>query len=203
MIAEGEVLQLTAAASLATDEAIYLQVIRGKTAALFAAATEVGGGDRRRAGGAGRGAARPTATRSGSSFQIADDLLDYGGLSATLGKNVGDDFRERKMSLPVIRAVGRRPTTEERAFWRRVIEKGEQGDGRPRARDLDHAPARQPRQHAGDGAVSRRPRARSAGAAAGRTAGAWPERPRGLRGGADRLRRRRTGRGGLCKTVNS
>ncbi len=126
-IAEGEVLQLTAAASLQTGEAVYMQVIRGKTAALFAAATEVG------AVIAGADDARVAALAAygdalGVSFQIADDLLDYGGVSASLGKNVGDDFRERKMSLPVIRAVAQADDAE-RAFWRRVIEKGEQGEG--------------------------------------------------------------------------
>ncbi|MFO1106308.1 MAG: polyprenyl synthetase family protein [Amaricoccus sp.] len=127
VIAEGEVLQLTAAASLGTSEAIYLQVVRGKTAALFAAATEVGGVI------AGVTEAEITALRDygdalGVSFQIADDLLDYGGVSARLGKNVGDDFRERKMSLPVIRAVAA-ASAEERAFWSRVIEKGDQHEG--------------------------------------------------------------------------
>jgi len=126
VIAEGEVLQLTAAASLRTTEAVYMQVIRGKTAALFAAATEVGGVI------AGAPEAHVAALRAygdalGVSFQITDDLLDYGGLSATLGKNTGDDFRERKMSLPVIRAVGVADAGE-RAFWTRVIEKGEQAD---------------------------------------------------------------------------
>lgn len=127
VIAEGEVLQLTAAASLATSEAVYMQVIRGKTAALFAAATEVGAV----IAGAPEewvSALREYGDALGISFQIADDLLDYGGVSASLGKNVGDDFRERKMSLPVIRAVAG-ADAEERAFWARAIEKGEQGEG--------------------------------------------------------------------------
>jgi octaprenyl-diphosphate synthase len=131
VIAEGEVLQLTAAASLATTEDIYLRVVRGKTAALFSAATEVGGVI------AGAPEAHVAALRDygdalGVSFQITDDLLDYGGASATLGKNTGDDFRERKMSLPVIRAVAAADAAadaEERAFWRRTIEKGDQRDG--------------------------------------------------------------------------
>ena len=127
VIAEGEVLQLTAAQNLATTEAIYLQVIRGKTAALFAAATEVGGVI------AGAPDAQVAALRDygdalGISFQITDDLLDYGGVSSTFGKNTGDDFRERKMSLPVIRAVAA-ADADERAFWLRVIEKGEQREG--------------------------------------------------------------------------
>jgi octaprenyl-diphosphate synthase len=127
VIAEGEVLQLTAASNLATDEATYLQVVRGKTAALFAAASEVGGVI------AGAPEPQVQALRSygdalGISFQITDDLLDYGGLSATLGKNAGDDFRERKMTLPVIRALAA-ANASERRFWQRVIGKGEQQDG--------------------------------------------------------------------------
>jgi octaprenyl-diphosphate synthase len=127
VIAEGEVLQLTAAQNLATDERIYLQVVRGKTAALFSAATE--------AGAVIAAAPEPIvqALRDygdglGIAFQIADDLLDYGGTAAALGKNTGDDFRERKVTLPVIKAVAR-ATAEERAFWQRTIEKGDQSDG--------------------------------------------------------------------------
>jgi octaprenyl-diphosphate synthase len=69
----------------------------------------------------------------GVAFQIVDDLLDYGGVSATLGKNLGDDFRERKMTLPVIRAVSA-ASAAERAFWDRTIERGDQDAG-----DLDEA----------------------------------------------------------------
>jgi octaprenyl-diphosphate synthase len=71
----------------------------------------------------------------GVAFQIVDDLLDYQGQSAATGKNVGDDFRERKLTLPVIKAVAN-ADAEERAFWTRTIEKGRQEDG-----DLDHAMA--------------------------------------------------------------
>ncbi|MFD0981707.1 polyprenyl synthetase family protein [Tropicimonas aquimaris] len=131
-IAEGEVLQLTAAQNLATDENVYLQVIRGKTAALFAAACEVGGVT------AGVDEEKIAALRAygdalGISFQIVDDLLDYDGDSSTTGKNVGDDFRERKLTMPVIKAVAK-ADAEERAFWERVIEKGRQEEG-----DLEHA----------------------------------------------------------------
>lgn len=134
VIAEGEVLQLTAAQDLATDEAIYHKVIRGKTAALFSAATEVGGVI----------AAAPEAQiralftygdALGIAFQIVDDLLDYAGSSEVIGKNTGDDFRERKLTLPVIKAVAK-ATPEEHTFWQRVIEKGDQREG-----DLDHARA--------------------------------------------------------------
>jgi octaprenyl-diphosphate synthase len=130
-IAEGEVLQLTAAQDLSTSEAIYLQVVRGKTAALFSAATEVGGVI------AGRPEEEVKALFDygdalGIAFQIVDDLLDYWGSDAT-GKNVGDDFRERKLTLPLIKAFAA-ADDEEKAFWKRVIEKGDQRDG-----DLEHA----------------------------------------------------------------
>ncbi len=130
-IAEGEVLQLTAAQDLSTSEAIYLQVVRGKTAALFSAATEVGGVI------AGRSDAEVQALFDygdalGIAFQIVDDLLDYWGSDAT-GKNIGDDFRERKLTLPLIKAHAAADKTE-RAFWKRVIEKGKQEEG-----DLEHA----------------------------------------------------------------
>ncbi|WP_296417077.1 polyprenyl synthetase family protein [Pseudooctadecabacter sp.] len=125
-IAEGEVLQLTAARDLATTEDIYLKVVRGKTAALFSAAMEVGGVI------AGRDAALVQALFDygdalGVGFQIVDDLLDYQGTDAT-GKNIGDDFRERKLTLPVIKAVAL-ADAEERAFWVRTIEKGRQEEG--------------------------------------------------------------------------
>lgn len=130
-IAEGEVLQLTAASDLATTEAIYLQVVRGKTAALFSAAMEVGGVI------AGQDhtiikALYDYGDALGVGFQIVDDLLDYAGTDAT-GKNIGDDFRERKLTLPVIKAIAL-ADTEERAFWDRTIGKGRQEDG-----DLDTA----------------------------------------------------------------
>ena len=131
-IAEGEVLQLSAAQHLATDEDIYLKVVRGKTAALFSAATEVGGV----IAGASEDQVRALydyGDALGIAFQIVDDLLDYQGLSSATGKNIGDDFRERKLTLPVIKAVAK-ADAEERAFWSRTIEKGQQEDG-----DLDHA----------------------------------------------------------------
>ncbi len=134
VIAEGEVLQLTTAHDLTTDQARYDQVIRGKTAALFAAATEVGGVI------AGADAAQVAALRTfgdglGMAFQLTDDLLDYGGSSAALGKNTGDDFREGKVTLPVILAVSR-ADDEARAFWRRTIARGRQEPG-----DLEQAMA--------------------------------------------------------------
>ena len=134
VIAEGEVLQLTAAQDLRTTEEIYLQVVRGKTAALFSAATEVGGVI---AGGTDVQvrALYDYGDALGIAFQIVDDILDYSGATETIGKNVGDDFRERKLTLPVIKAVAQ-ADADERAFWQRTIEKGDQQEG-----DLDRAMA--------------------------------------------------------------
>ncbi|MDP1668769.1 polyprenyl synthetase family protein [Phaeovulum sp.] len=127
VIAEGEVLQLTAAQDLRTDTAVYLQVIRGKTAALFSAATEVGGV----IAGAPEAQVRALFTYGdalGVAFQMVDDYLDYAGDAGAIGKNTGDDFRERKLTLPVILAVAK-ANAEERGFWSRVIEKGDQREG--------------------------------------------------------------------------
>jgi octaprenyl-diphosphate synthase len=131
-IAEGEVLQLTAAQNLATDEGIYLQVVRGKTAALFSAATQVGGVIAT-APDAQVQALFDYGDALGIAFQIVDDLLDYQGDPNATGKNIGDDFRERKLTLPVIKAIAKGDAAE-RAFWTRTIEKGKQDDG-----DLEHA----------------------------------------------------------------
>jgi octaprenyl-diphosphate synthase len=69
----------------------------------------------------------------GIAFQLVDDVLDYGGKSAKLGKNIGDDFREGKITLPVVLAF-RRGNDAERAFWVKALERGEIGDA-----DLEHA----------------------------------------------------------------
>ena len=132
VIAEGEVAQLAAAKNTATSEDEYLGVIRGKTAELFAAACEVGPVL------AGRPKAEQSASRSygmnlGIAFQLVDDVLDYGGDGAALGKNVGDDFREGKITLPIILAF-RRGNEAERDFWRRCLEQSEIGEG-----DLERA----------------------------------------------------------------
>jgi octaprenyl-diphosphate synthase len=133
-IAEGEVLQLTASQDINTTEDIYYQVIRGKTAALFAAATEVGGVIASASEDV-INALKVYGDALGISFQLADDLLDYDGASQSLGKSTGDDFRERKLTLPVIKAIAK-ADAEERAFWERVIGKGDQNNG-----DLEHAMA--------------------------------------------------------------
>lgn len=132
VIAEGEVLQLTAAQNLATDEAVYMQVIRGKTAALFSAAAE-SGAVIANAPEAEVRALHAYGEALGICFQIVDDYLDYGGAGDAIGKNLGDDFRERKLTLPVIRAVAAADASE-RAFWERVIARGKQEAG-----DLEHA----------------------------------------------------------------
>ncbi len=126
VIAEGEVMQLGAAKNTATTEDEYLAVIRAKTAELFAAACEVGPTI------AGRSKDEQAACRSygmnlGIAFQLVDDALDYGGKSAKLGKNVGDDFRDGKITLPVVLSY-RRGSESERSFWRRTLEDGDATD---------------------------------------------------------------------------
>ena len=132
VIAEGEVMQLASAKNMATTEDEYLAIINAKTAALFSAAAEVG------AAIAGRPAEEQAALKSygktlGIAFQLVDDALDYAGDSARLGKSVGDDFREGKITLPIILSF-RRGSPEERTFWKRTLADGEVGDG-----DLEHA----------------------------------------------------------------
>ncbi|NKB51964.1 MAG: polyprenyl synthetase family protein [Rhizobiaceae bacterium] len=120
VIAEGEVMQLAAAQSMETTEDDYLAVIRGKTAALFSAACEVGPilaeTDK-----PVRDAFRSYGMNLGLAFQLVDDALDYGGSKADLGKNVGDDFHEGKITLPVLLAY-RRGSAEEQKFWREAME---------------------------------------------------------------------------------
>ncbi|OYQ32440.1 farnesyltranstransferase [Niveispirillum lacus] len=132
VISEGEVLQLITQNDTATSEEAYLEVIKAKTAELFAAACRIG------AVVAGRPATEEDALRSygmnlGIAFQLVDDVLDYSAAQARLGKNIGDDFREGKITLPIVLAF-RRGDDEERAFWRRTMEDLDQGDG-----DLERA----------------------------------------------------------------
>jgi octaprenyl-diphosphate synthase len=131
-IAEGEVLQLSTQNDLSTDEARYLDVIRGKTAALFAAACEVGAVVAERPA-AEQAALREYGANLGMAFQLVDDALDYAADQAVLGKTVGDDFREGKITLPVLAAYAEGDAVE-RAFWQRTIEASEQDES-----DLDHA----------------------------------------------------------------
>jgi octaprenyl-diphosphate synthase len=123
-IAEGEVLQLTTQNDLATTEQKYFEVIRGKTAALFAAACEVGGVI------AGSGPAECAALARfgmdlGMAFQLVDDALDYSASVAELGKTVGDDFRESKLTYPILLAIAAADAAERR-FWDRTIGEGAQ-----------------------------------------------------------------------------
>ncbi len=132
VIAEGEVLQLMTANDTTSDETAYMQVIEAKTAALFAAACRIGAVV----------AERPTAEEEaldrfgsgfGIAFQLVDDVLDYSALQADLGKAVGDDFRDGKITLPVVLAF-QRADEAERAFWRRCMEEQDHQDG-----DLEQA----------------------------------------------------------------
>jgi octaprenyl-diphosphate synthase len=148
VIAEGEVMQLAAAKNTATTEDEYVAVIRAKTAELFAAACEVGTVI------AGLPKAEQNACRSfgmnlGIAFQLIDDALDYGGTNARLGKNTGDDFREGKITLPVVLAY-RRGSELEREFWRRTLERGDVREG-----DIEEATAMMNRHRALDDTVKR------------------------------------------------
>ncbi|UTW57993.1 polyprenyl synthetase family protein [Kordiimonas sp. SCSIO 12603] len=133
VITEGEVLQLTVANDLSTTEETYLQVITAKTAVLFAAACEVAGVISEEHGEEAEKALEAYGKYLGIAFQLVDDALDYNAKRATLGKEIGDDFREGKITLPVILAY-RRGSDEEREFWKRTIQKLKQEDG-----DLEHA----------------------------------------------------------------
>ena len=131
-IAEGEVHQLVTTKDLSTTEEAYLQVVSAKTAKLFEAAAQVGA----IVAGQPEPAERSLALfgrNIGMAFQLIDDVLDYSAQQATLGKTVGDDFREGKITLPVILAF-RRGGPAEREFWRRALEEQRLDDG-----DLDRA----------------------------------------------------------------
>ncbi len=124
IIAEGEVLQLATQKNIAATFEMYLAVVESKTAALFAAATQAGAvisqcsPDEEEA-------LRSYGRNLGIAYQLVDDALDYSGYEAALGKSVGDDFREGKMTLPIVYAVAR-ARDEEKPFWRRVISDGSQ-----------------------------------------------------------------------------
>lgn len=126
-IAEGEVAQLQAASNLQTTIDDYMTIIQGKTAALFAAATEVGAviADQPKNK---QEALRLYGLNLGLAFQIADDILDWSANEKNLGKNTGDDFREGKITMPIILAYAA-SNTEEKAFWKRCLEDLDQQDG--------------------------------------------------------------------------
>jgi octaprenyl-diphosphate synthase len=132
VIAEGEVHQLMTANDTATTEEAYLAVIEAKTAALFAAASRVGAvlADRPLDDEL---ALERFGHNLGIAYQLIDDMLDFSAREAELGKSVGDDFRDGKITLPIVIAFAR-GDAEERGFWRRTLETGEQAPG-----DLDRA----------------------------------------------------------------
>lgn len=165
VIAEGEVMQISVAKNTSTTEDEYLAVINAKTAALFSAAAEVG------AIIAERPVAEQNALRSygknlGLAFQLVDDALDYSGEQAKLGKTIGDDFREGKITLPVVLSY-RRGNEEERRFWERTLQDGEVADG-----DLERAIGFMKKSGALDDTISR---ARHYGAMAVDTLAIFPD----------------------------
>jgi octaprenyl-diphosphate synthase len=134
VIAEGEVLQLMTQNNLQTTEASYLEVIRAKTAELFAAASRIGA----------VAAERPQEEEMaldrfgrdlGIAFQLVDDMLDFSARQTELGKSIGDDFRDGKVTLPILLAFAR-GDEQERTFWRRTLEDMDQCP-----LDLEHATA--------------------------------------------------------------
>lgn len=132
VIAEGEVHQLITANDTTTTEEAYLEVVEAKTAALFAAASRIGAiiGERP---ASEEDALEAFGRNLGIAFQLIDDLLDFSARESELGKTVGDDFRDGKITLPILLAFAR-GDAEERAFWRRTLEDGEQAAG-----DLERA----------------------------------------------------------------
>jgi octaprenyl-diphosphate synthase len=132
VIAEGEVAQLMTANDTETDEATYLRVVSAKTATLFAAAAQIGALVAERPKADAR-ALRSYGENLGIAFQLTDDVLDYSAREVVLGKSLGDDFREGKVTLPIVLAFAR-GSAEERRFWRRTLEQLEQRDG-----DFAHA----------------------------------------------------------------
>jgi len=166
IIAEGEVMQLAAAKNTATTEDEYLAIINAKTAALFSAAAEVG------AAIVNRPAPEQAALKSygrnlGLAFQLVNDALDYSGDSTHLGKTVGDDFREGKITLPVILSF-RRGSDREREFWKKTIVEGDIEPG-----DLEHALGLMRRHKAIEATFER---ARSFGAVARDALAIFPDR---------------------------
>ena len=164
-LAEGEVMQLLTANDTQTSETAYLDVIKAKTAQLFAAACRLGAvvADRPKTE---EEALDAFGMNLGVAFQLIDDVLDYSAKQATLGKTVGDDFREGKITLPVILAY-RRGDDDERAFWQRTMGELEQTDV-----DLDHAIGLMAKHGALDDSVER---ARHYGAIARDSLGIFPD----------------------------
>jgi len=126
VLAEGEVMQFLTSNDTETSEATYLEVITSKTATLFAAACQLGGVVAERPSREEE-ALKNYGVNLGIAYQLVDDALDYSAREAELGKSIGDDFREGKITLPVVLSF-RRGSEEERNFWRRTVEQTEQSD---------------------------------------------------------------------------
>ena len=132
VISEGEVDQLTSQRQIETSEERYLSIIGSKTAALFAAATRIAAVVAERSEADER-ALEDYGRNLGIAFQLVDDAMDYDSDAGEMGKGKGDDFREGKMTLPVILAYAR-GSEEERAFWQLAIQGHRSSDA-----DLAHA----------------------------------------------------------------
>ncbi len=132
VIAEGEVEQLTAQRQIDTTEEHYIEIVSAKTAALFAAACRVSPVVAE-ASEEAEHALECFGRNLGIAFQLSDDVIDYASDAEIMGKGVGDDFRDGKMTLPVILAYSRGNDVE-RAFWRSAIHGERVSDD-----DLDHA----------------------------------------------------------------
>ena len=190
VIAEGEVLQLMTQNNLQTTEASYLEVIRAKTAELFAAASRIGAVV----------AERPHEEEMaldrfgrdlGIAFQLVDDMLDFSARQTELGKSIGDDFRDGKVTLPILLAFAR-GDEEERAFWRRTLEDMDQRPGRSRTRDRAGRATRRSRRDPVPGARLCGERDRRAVGISRRAGAARADRSRLVRDRAQRLDERRS-----------
>jgi len=164
-LAEGEVLQLVTANDTETNETAYLEVIQAKTAELFAAAAELGAVVSKRPK-AEQDALRAYGMNLGIAFQLIDDALDFSAKQEDLGKAVGDDFRDGKITLPIILAFAR-GTDAEREFWRRTMEQLDQQLG-----DIDQAQELLSKHHALEDTAER---ARHYGAIAKDALGVFPD----------------------------
>ena len=132
IISEGEVLELVNDKNLEINEDIYFDVVNAKTASLFSAASQVGAISAN-ATEAEINALKSFGTNFGMTFQLVDDAIDYSSNKKILGKNTGDDFKEGKITLPIILAFGR-SNEKEKKFWKRTISNLDQKNG-----DFDYA----------------------------------------------------------------
>ena len=127
IISEGEVLELSNDKNLEINEDLYFNVVNAKTASLFSAASQVGAISAR-ASKAEVNALKSFGTNFGMTFQLVDDAIDYSSNKKILGKNTGDDFKEGKITLPIILAYGR-SNEKEKKFWNKTISKLDQQNG--------------------------------------------------------------------------